>query len=246
MDRLKNYLKAIEEGTTEEYHRKRGRCKMQEKQIELDKFDIPEPPKAETPAPNPDFPEPKNPKPSDRLSKKSEVCEMPRSAQFKQWVSEEDSCDVYWCVWFPSGRVQGLLYQIHIDKEDYIMTCNCPAFIGGIGDDGKPFTGKGVCSHVKRLRWTVSIRKGDPKAVSLAARLNLSEEWLDDRKIKILEAVKRKSMTCDELEVELGLKHQTCSAIICWLHNNGWLEDSGDTRPTRSGIKFQAIVWQIP
>jgi hypothetical protein len=47
--------------------------------------------------------------------------------------------------------------------------------------------------------------------------------------------------TCDEIEEELGLKHQTASARVRELSQRGLIVDSGDRRPTRSGR--QAIVW---
>lgn len=48
--------------------------------------------------------------------------------------------------------------------------------------------------------------------------------------------------TCDEIEVALGLRHQTASCFIRFLTQDGLLRDSGDRRITRSGR--QAIVWQ--
>jgi hypothetical protein len=218
---------------------------MSQKQVELDGFDVPEAPKVpETPIS--EVSPVKAPKPSDRLSKKVEVCEFARNSGFQQWADESKANDLFWTIPFPSKRFEGLLYDIQIDKETYIATCNCPSFIGGIDENGIPFAGKGFCSHTRLLRWICAKKKHNTIAISLAAKLNLSEEWLDDKKVQILEAVKRKSMTCDELEVELHLKHQTCSPIILSLVKIGFLEDSGDTRPTRSGIKYQAIVWQIP
>jgi predicted transcriptional regulator len=50
-----------------------------------------------------------------------------------------------------------------------------------------------------------------------------------------------KGMTCDEVEVALGMRHQTASARVCELHQKGHIIDSGKRRPTRSGR--DAIVW---
>lgn len=47
--------------------------------------------------------------------------------------------------------------------------------------------------------------------------------------------------TCDEIEYDMRLKHQTASARINGLRNKGFIKDSGRTRPTRSGRK--AVVW---
>ena len=47
--------------------------------------------------------------------------------------------------------------------------------------------------------------------------------------------------TCDEIEVELGMRHQTVSARFTKLAQDGKIEDTGWRRKTRSGRK--AIVW---
>lgn len=44
-----------------------------------------------------------------------------------------------------------------------------------------------------------------------------------------------RGMTCDELEVDLGFSHQTCSARLRGLFQDGLIDDSGRTRQTRSG-----------
>lgn len=48
-------------------------------------------------------------------------------------------------------------------------------------------------------------------------------------------------ITCDKLEEETGLIHQTASARVRGLAKAGRIKDSGMTRPTRSGRK--AVVW---
>ena len=48
-------------------------------------------------------------------------------------------------------------------------------------------------------------------------------------------------MTCDEVEVETNMLHQTAGPRIKELRDRGLIEDSGKKRPTRSGAK--AIVW---
>lgn len=52
----------------------------------------------------------------------------------------------------------------------------------------------------------------------------------------------RGGLTCDEVEVELNLRHQTASCFIRFLTQDGYLRDSGDRRITRAGRK--AIVWE--
>lgn len=58
----------------------------------------------------------------------------------------------------------------------------------------------------------------------------------------ILEFIKnRGGATCDEVESDMGLRHQTASCFIRFLTQDGLLRDSAEKRPTRSGRK--AIVW---
>lgn len=47
--------------------------------------------------------------------------------------------------------------------------------------------------------------------------------------------------TCDEVEANLGLLHQTASATITHLRDRGLLYDTGRRLPTRTGRR--AIVW---
>ena len=49
--------------------------------------------------------------------------------------------------------------------------------------------------------------------------------------------------TCDQIEVALGLRHQTASARICELRQTEQIFDTGARRPTRSGAL--AIVWAV-
>lgn len=48
--------------------------------------------------------------------------------------------------------------------------------------------------------------------------------------------------TCDEVERIFRIRHQSASARIRELVQDGWIEDSGESRKTRSGRK--AIVWK--
>lgn len=49
-------------------------------------------------------------------------------------------------------------------------------------------------------------------------------------------------LTCDELESQMGGRHQTISPRVNELRDNGWIVDSGERRRTRSGRR--AIVWR--
>jgi len=48
-------------------------------------------------------------------------------------------------------------------------------------------------------------------------------------------------LTCDEVELQLYLRHQTASARVRELAQKGHIKDSGERRATRSGRT--AIVW---
>jgi predicted kinase len=60
---------------------------------------------------------------------------------------------------------------------------------------------------------------------------------------KILEKLKGRQFTCDEIEVLLEGRHQSISAQIRHEVISGNVEDSGLRRPTRSGRN--AIVWKL-
>lgn len=59
---------------------------------------------------------------------------------------------------------------------------------------------------------------------------------------EVLAAITESPSTCDELEQRLNLMHQTCSACVNHLMNNGLIVADGK-RPTRSGR--QARVWRL-
>lgn len=60
---------------------------------------------------------------------------------------------------------------------------------------------------------------------------------------RILDAIKARPRTCAELEDDLSLSHQTCSARITHLNKDEKIVDSGERRRTASGRK--AIVWRV-
>lgn len=61
---------------------------------------------------------------------------------------------------------------------------------------------------------------------------------------EVFQVIKTKNgLTCDEVEVELEMSHQTASARIRELVLAGRIEDSGDRRPTRSNRR--ATVWKV-
>lgn len=51
-------------------------------------------------------------------------------------------------------------------------------------------------------------------------------------------------MTCDELEVNLGIKIQSITPRVREMSMDGWILDVGKRRPTRSGR--MAVCWVHP
>jgi predicted ArsR family transcriptional regulator len=56
--------------------------------------------------------------------------------------------------------------------------------------------------------------------------------------------------TCDEMEIALGMRHQSCSARFAELKAEGIIEATGERRPTRSGrdarvfrLRREAEIW---
>lgn len=48
--------------------------------------------------------------------------------------------------------------------------------------------------------------------------------------------------TCDEVEVALGLRHQTASARCYELKHMGWIYETNQRRPTRSGRQATVLA----
>jgi hypothetical protein len=67
-------------------------------------------------------------------------------------------------------------------------------------------------------------------AVALAPRASAMRQL-----IRSYVATQPHGATCDEVEVALSMRHQTASARIRELAQEGSLSDTGDRRPTRSG-----------
>lgn len=58
----------------------------------------------------------------------------------------------------------------------------------------------------------------------------------DSLRQRVLRAIQtRGDATCDEIEVTLGMRHQTASARLRELVLGGFIEDTGTRRKTRSG-----------
>ena len=71
--------------------------------------------------------------------------------------------------------------------------------------------------------------------------VNYGEYPLKDRVLLSIWA--SEGLICEEVEGELGARHQSASACINNLVKKGLVEDSGERRPTSSGR--DAMVWVI-
>ena len=80
---------------------------------------------------------------------------------------------------------------------------------------------------------------------SRAAAESVRGPIADGDESAVYEAIRQAGgLTCAEVEARLGLSHQTASARVHGLHRvKGWIEDSGQRRPTPSGRA--AIVYRV-
>lgn len=64
-----------------------------------------------------------------------------------------------------------------------------------------------------------------------------------DKIYRMIEFAELNGFTVDEIEIETGYPHQTASARVTELLQEGLIEDSGERRLTRHGRK--ACVWVV-
>ncbi len=103
-----------------------------------------------------------------------------------------------------------------------------------------------------RSRTTISRSEGEPmehlwketesRRTSRAAWESIKPE-LSRIRLLIAESLRSGDLTDDELEIRLGMRHQTVSATRRGLVKDGIVEATGDKRPTRSGRSAQ--VWRL-
>lgn len=91
-------------------------------------------------------------------------------------------------------------------------------------------------------RPVAQVGRDHPATAKAAASAALPRSGSDRRRVlDLLAAVGALGATDDELEVALGLPHQTASARRNGLVADGWVVDSGEKRNTRGG--HPAVVW---
>lgn len=78
---------------------------------------------------------------------------------------------------------------------------------------------------------------------SQAAAESIDEDALNRLESLVYGAIKRAPQTCDAVEAETGLSHQTVSARIRGLALRDLVVDSGERMKTRSGRL--AVVWRV-
>jgi len=169
----------------------------------------------------------------------TENVKLPENATIPpEWIFSEE-CGNRW-IRFPSNTSPEL-HLIWIRKTDGLMGCSCLGYVN-----------VGICSHIKKLRWLLSKKPRGTKPVSLEAKLSLTREYLSAVKLRILEDLKDKPQTCDELEGNIiNLQDRSKDQIlgkglgerVSELHKAGWIEPTGEERPTRHGR--MATVWRI-
>lgn len=81
------------------------------------------------------------------------------------------------------------------------------------------------------------------RSTSKAAALEILP-FLSGLRQRVFEMILENPRTCDEIEKDSHLSHQTASARVTELSKKGYIVPSGIERPTRSGRK--AIVWMVP
>lgn len=80
------------------------------------------------------------------------------------------------------------------------------------------------------------------RSTSKAAALEIIPH-LTGLRLTVFDLIAEKPRTCDEIEKETSLAHQTASARITELSKMGFIVPSGMERKTRSGRN--AIVWGV-
>lgn len=81
---------------------------------------------------------------------------------------------------------------------------------------------------------TAPFVKGSETSKDAAERIAPALGYLQQVVLDTLSAV-RPGLTTDEIEVRTGLRHQTASARVRELAQRGYIEATGEKRPTRSG-----------
>ena len=90
---------------------------------------------------------------------------------------------------------------------------------------------------------TANYHGGNPESVDAYASLRRRElEALRQWILRVAQRRGKRGLTCDEAEVLLGLRHQTCSARFTELVADGRLTRTSYTRATRSGRQARVHI----
>jgi len=84
---------------------------------------------------------------------------------------------------------------------------------------------------------------GTPTSRAAAESVKHSAASMRSQILQLLRTRADLGLTCDDVEVYRGYRHQTASARIRELSLSGHIRNSGKTRKTRSGR--EAIVWVV-
>lgn len=89
---------------------------------------------------------------------------------------------------------------------------------------------------------TRNFHRGNPESVEAHRSIVLTKESLRLRVVAYVRARGELGATSDEIEMGLGLPHQTVSARLTEAKAGGELVQSGLRRPTRSGRNAAVLV----
>jgi len=95
--------------------------------------------------------------------------------------------------------------------------------IGEIAEEQEPYGGKPPCVA------------GSETSEEAADRIKDHVGRLQREVLAWLERMGDLGATCDEIETDLGLSHQTVSARLCELERKDWITKTTEKRQTRSG-----------
>lgn len=99
-----------------------------------------------------------------------------------------------------------------------------------------------LCIGAQTVEAPIEVSRVAAEETRRAARASVERILPDLRRTVLGQIVKAGGATCDEVEVALGLSHQSVSARVNELMEAGLIAAAG-RRPTRSGRN--AVVWRV-
>lgn len=110
-------------------------------------------------------------------------------------------------------------------------------------DLGEPHQGNRLTRSEYERSIAPSVRRDTSAAAARSTRRDAPH--VAARMLALIDDRGRHGATCDELESETGMLHQTVSSKVRFLVKDGLIEDSGERRQTRHG-RPAAVYMRIP